>query len=375
MPVTRACQTYGLSGVGLAKVCAEWDVPCPPRGHWAKVRNGHRVRRPKLKPIPEGDPVVFKYRPRPACEPEPVRPTAADRQRAFEKRPENHITVSDRLANPHPLVARTETSVRSAKVDEVGLVRPKARGCLDLAVSAALIDRALRVLDAAVKALDARGYPVSVGGDPPRTAAAVLDEAVGFRVGEGTRRQEREPTPAERKEDEFWGRFRHLGSPRSYHEWVPDGRLVLQVMDGHAARRRWSDRSDRRVEQFLNSFVVGVVRAAESIQEARAAAERRRREQEEWQRQWREAELRRLEEERRRREEEARFAKLEAQAAAWAKAGQVRGLVSAVRAAEARGGVPAGGDLVLWLAWAEGKAAALDPIPQLLATAAPAPAA
>lgn len=367
MPVSRACRTYGLSDVGLAKICDQWGIPCPPRGYWAKVRNGHRVRQPKLNPIPEGDPVVLKYHPRPAREPEADRPaTAADRQRAFEKRPENQIAVPGRLTDPHPLVARTETSIRSAKPDERGLARPKARGCLDVAVSPALIDRALLVLDAVVKALDARGYPVSVGGEPSRTSAAVLGEAVGFRVYEETRRQEREPTPAERRADEFLARFR---PPSPHYEWVPGGRLVLQITDGHAGQRCWTDRGNRRVEQFLNSLVLGVVRAAESIREARAAAERREREWEEEQRRQRDAELRRLEEERRRQEELARFARLEAQAAAWAKVGQIRDLVSAVRvAAEAPGVVPPGGELERWFAWAEGRAAALDPITEILST-------
>jgi hypothetical protein len=375
VPLSHACKTYGLSNVGLAKLCDQWDIPRPPSGYWSRLKYGHQDRRPTLDPIPEGDPVVLSYHPPSGAESEQeaVRQTsAADSQRAFEKRPENHIAVPDRLTDPHPLVARTETSIRRAKRDESGLARPKGRGCLDVAVSPALIDRALRILDAAVKALHARGYPVSAGGEPPRTTAAVLGETVGFRLYEETRRQEREPTPAERKEDEWRARFPTLYRARKYYERVPDGRLVLQITDGVGSRRNWPDQAGRPVEQFLNSFAVGVVRAAETIQEHRATVERQQREWEEEQRRRREAELRCLEEERRRQEEQARFARLEAQDAAWGKSGQIRDLVAAVRAAaEARGGVPAGSDLERWVAWAEGKAAALDPIPQLLPPLAP----
>lgn len=55
--------------------------------------------------------------------------------------------------------------------------------------------------------------------------------------------------------------------------------------------------------------------------------------------------------------------------------GQIRDFVAAVRAAQDRSGVPADGDLERLLAWAEGKAALLDPNSQLLATTTSAPAA
>lgn len=29
MPVSRACKPYGLSDVGLAKICDQWDIPWP----------------------------------------------------------------------------------------------------------------------------------------------------------------------------------------------------------------------------------------------------------------------------------------------------------------------------------------------------------
>src|SRR5262249_39176798 len=95
VPVSRACRTYGLSDVGLANICEHWDIPRPPRGHWAKLRSGQTVRRRKLTPIEEGNPVIFSYQPQPVTEPQPKEPPKeSDRRRDFEKRPENHISVS-----------------------------------------------------------------------------------------------------------------------------------------------------------------------------------------------------------------------------------------------------------------------------------------
>jgi len=47
-PVQKVAKVYGISGRGLAKVCARLRVPVPPRGYWARVRNGHKARKPPL---------------------------------------------------------------------------------------------------------------------------------------------------------------------------------------------------------------------------------------------------------------------------------------------------------------------------------------
>jgi len=46
---------WGLSGRGLGKVCARLQIPVPPRGFWAKVEHGHKVRRPRLPDLKPGE--------------------------------------------------------------------------------------------------------------------------------------------------------------------------------------------------------------------------------------------------------------------------------------------------------------------------------
>jgi hypothetical protein len=47
-PVTGLAKKYGLSDVGLRKICVTLDVPLPPRGHWAKLAAGKSVPKPAL---------------------------------------------------------------------------------------------------------------------------------------------------------------------------------------------------------------------------------------------------------------------------------------------------------------------------------------
>jgi hypothetical protein len=377
MPVSRACRIYGLSDVGLAKICDQWDIPRPPRGYWAKKRNGQLVRQRKLPPIEEGNPVIFSYDPQSVGAPEPKRepkrePSQSDRQRAFEKLPENQIAVADQLADPHPFVGKTETSIRRAQPEANGLVCPKARRCLDLTVSPTLIDRSLRILNAILKALEARGLRVSItDGEHPRTQVRVLDENIGFRLYEATARQERLPTPKEIEWELRWN------PERKFYTTVPSGKLVLRITEDTGSHRSWTDRGDRPVEQILNSFVIGLYRAAEWLKQERINAVKRRQEQEEQERRRQEEEQERRKEreeqerlrqeaERRRREEEARMHNLDAEAAAWTKAHQIRAYLAAIRQvvlAES-GEIVQESELARWLQWAEGRANAIDPLMQ-----------
>ena len=47
-PVTKLAKQYGLSDVGLRKICLALDVPLPPRGYWAKLAVGEKIPKPAL---------------------------------------------------------------------------------------------------------------------------------------------------------------------------------------------------------------------------------------------------------------------------------------------------------------------------------------
>lgn len=47
-PVRTLAKEYGLSDVGLRKICMTLDVPMPPRGHWAKLAAGKSTSKPIL---------------------------------------------------------------------------------------------------------------------------------------------------------------------------------------------------------------------------------------------------------------------------------------------------------------------------------------
>ena len=44
----KPCVWLLLNSVGLKKLCSSLKIPTPPRGYWAKLKNGKKVRQPQL---------------------------------------------------------------------------------------------------------------------------------------------------------------------------------------------------------------------------------------------------------------------------------------------------------------------------------------
>jgi hypothetical protein len=61
-PTTALARRFGISDVGLAKVCRRSAIPAPPRGYWAKIAAGNLVPRPGLPERAELDlkPITFR---------------------------------------------------------------------------------------------------------------------------------------------------------------------------------------------------------------------------------------------------------------------------------------------------------------------------
>jgi hypothetical protein len=54
-PISQLAPKYGVSDVGLAKICKRMDIPIPPRGYWAKVAYGYKVKKPALPALQSRD--------------------------------------------------------------------------------------------------------------------------------------------------------------------------------------------------------------------------------------------------------------------------------------------------------------------------------
>jgi len=322
-PVTKLAATYGMSDRGFAKMCARLMIPVPGRGYWARAKNGRKIPVPPLRPMKGSSEKGASIQVRQRLPENFIQNQKVRKEVESEKRPENKIRVSKRIALPHPLVAMTIDALNKAKPDEKNRFCSRVHGCLSVRVGRNSISRAMRIMDALIKALEKRDYSVLVKKASVDTCVFLLDEEIKFSLDEWLMKTKRELTSSEKKDKE---RYPSLYAYDRY-DYCPSGRLYLRIDTwGHSDDRRiWSDGKKQRLEDLLNSFVTGVVKLAESNR-----AWRLQREQEEREKQ----ERIRLhqEQERLRREEEAKFQALETEVTAWHKSLQIRSYVEAVKA-------------------------------------------
>ena len=52
-PVVQVAVQYGVSDVAIHKICKSLNVPVPPRGYWARIRAGEKIKKPPL-PVAKG---------------------------------------------------------------------------------------------------------------------------------------------------------------------------------------------------------------------------------------------------------------------------------------------------------------------------------
>lgn len=344
-PMREVAMRYGVSGGALAKTCRRLGVPVPGRGHWAKVKVGKADEQPPLPALSEGERERIVSYPRVvASPPEPL----SGLETAVPVTLADPIVVPETLESPHRLVALSARYLQKAH-PACGVVSAPTRSCLDIEVSPACLDRALRIFDALIKAMEAAGLAVEVtpvGESPPaprptyydphpeveprrleRVTRVLCDEEwIELRLNERVRRiEDKGPAPAE-------------GSARGrerFYAYEPTGQLALRLPNVTApgVRTKWQETKHERLEELLPEFAAYLSTAALSFKLERKAEEQRAAEA-------REAEIRRYEEQKRRwaeedrrREEEKRGQALEAEVARWRRAEDIRDYVRAALAA------------------------------------------
>jgi hypothetical protein len=155
--VTVVAKRYGVSDVGLRKICLKLDVPIPPRGYWAQVTAGQR---PKKEPLPASKAIptyVREVRVPEIDEKLEARLTSARQAGAskpiIDSPKINTPTNLDALGREADQIARA-----TLKLKEVEGILPYKDYCwADVLVSASARERTLVLLDRLAAAIKAAG--------------------------------------------------------------------------------------------------------------------------------------------------------------------------------------------------------------------------
>jgi hypothetical protein len=188
------------------------------------------------------------------------------------------VEVAADLRGCHPIVSQTKRALEKDKPGETLLLWSREKCILDVRVTRGSLRRGLRIMQAVIEAALSRGWAIKGGDEETACAIAVGEDDLHIRMTEKVNHFEIPPDKA--KDGWQWKRYRHEAT----------GLLTLEITDylEKGARRTWSDRKRKGLEDVLGEFMEGIAAAAQILQ-------RRRIERAEWNRRW-EAEQRQREE-------------------------------------------------------------------------------
>lgn len=345
-PALVVAKRYGISDVGLAKVCRRYGIPKPGLGYWAQHQVGKAPPPPPLPPAESAalETVFFQSG-------DQATPNNDVPEYEREKEPEWLIRVPPDLRLSHPMVKAAAAaihqaaehpsqSVRWAERYRANLVRA-GDGRLDIAVSKPLIPRALRIMQALLSAFEKRGYAVSIN-EKSATIVTVLGEDLQIALNERQKQV----------------KVRHRYG--TGNELEPSGQLRLRIGPDYSSSGI-ADDPPRLIEDLLNRFTASLVRRA-------VEAKRQRADQQEQERRWRVHDDERRLRDQVRHSDELRRRRLRTLASRWVQHRRISEFVSSVgrRILE----TPLEGDskeaATRWVEWARENLRKTDPIDALL---------
>lgn len=314
---------FGISDVGLAKLCRRNGIPLPPRGYWAKRQFGKRVRRPPLPPPIEGqrDELII--------EASPPRDSLVDLppEIAAAVEAERNATapiVVPQSPKPHPIIASWERA------------RQPSYGPPNF--TPATEARRRRIASVLLRELEKRGAKIKPNGGH-KFEITIFGQTIETTLAEKLTQVKLPLTADDLKYS--WHREKGFKT-----ELRPSGLLRLRFENyfDSPVRREWLETEEKRLEGRLREVIVALFFAtAAERKAAEAFAERERQRFEEEQRRW--------EIEERRREERERVVALIEEVDAWAQARRLREYVETAK--DSRDDE--------WVNWARSVADVIDP--------------
>lgn len=329
-PIHTLSKDFGISDVGLAKICKRNNIPRPERGYWARLYAGEKIKTPPLPKSAKRNDVIR------ITKTETIKIPA---ESALSNPP---LVVQDTLSDAHPLVEITRKHARFDKNEASYVSFQEKIRCLSINTTRNTFERALRIMDAVIKALEQEGMQVIINEHGLACIVARNGEKIEISIREALKKEQTALDPIADRFSISVGRTHRT-------DYVPSGKLHLELGGHTGVRSRWRDTDKRLLEKSLGDFV-------SCVQKNAIALRKRHLEWEEWKRQCEE-------EAQFRREEEQKEKSLERQLTNFRYTETLNRYIHALREgiASATGREPEGG-AAEWLTWLEYRVESYDPV-------------
>lgn len=283
-PMRKLAAEFGISDVGLAKICRKNGIPLPGIGYWRLVETGHTPQREPLPAIqpPQTETITITAR----------ETTPYDLPRKADRGLIPKVDVNSDREITHALAVRTKRLFQSTSKDDRGSMVPKVIQAPHVRVSSGALSRTLRILDALFCAVERQGYSIGWETSPgARPKISVDGEEIAFGIMEVFSRRPHTPT-----QDEIARRKKNLYVYVPNWDFVPTGQLRLSIEDLpyklRHVRSSWSDGKTHRVENCLGELIGILPHIGKALKLVREENERERLRREEERKQAAEERLR-----------------------------------------------------------------------------------
>ena len=302
-PITTLAAEFGISDVGLAKICERHRITTPGRGYWAKIAAGKPAKRVRFTPALDKEINEVVINPSASTLPDEVQELVRQQKEAKGEREANRRRTyeppaaavspvsgpSKEHSNLPPAIRTTAKALRRSP-DKDGTISATGTGLCGITVGKASAERAIAVLDGLARALEERGGRLEPKNNGMECLVGDGPDRIGFTLTEVTRKVKHEPTEAElaeedrrrrkRERDRSWQGVELWGYERSYPEYdiVRTGELVIEAAGyGDGLRRRWADGKRQSLEAILPAIADGLMLHVATKRARREESERRAR--------------------------------------------------------------------------------------------------
>ena len=243
-PMRRLAEEFGLSDVGLAKVCKRLTIPRPPVGYWAKKETGKAPPRP---PLPADDEhretgVAFQI-----TVIDPSHSTSNESENASRSKPgtKRRGSRQGRTEISRSLIEAARSQLQLGKIDVGQLTRRNDRSAASIRVSRAQISRATRLFESLITTWQSRGGTVkpSAVGKESGTEFWLDKEFVPVHLFEVT-----DPNPSARPT----ARLNRYGRTSPQPTGIL-GFLTLDLTKGRV-RSTWQDGKEALLESMIETI-------------------------------------------------------------------------------------------------------------------------
>lgn len=261
-PLTDIAAEFGISDVGLRKICDRHDIPTPGRGYWAQVRAGKTFTRPKLRPV--SDPRKKEVHIAGGRPLSPVVVDAMKQAKAVSARPRSSRVKQATIAEVDPIspsdqppqtgtaatspptvgkaLAGTGKALAKARMDADGFSSVSGSGVVPMRIAPSSYAAALDFLAMFLREADVRGWRLEA--EEGRPKLKIEGETIAFRIDEVADKTPHSPTPkelAEKARRDRWGGNSHpaaAGKRRCLKSLFRPENSLIRITAPHSQRSR-----------------------------------------------------------------------------------------------------------------------------------------